>query len=269
MNLNRIQQLVNGLKDSLRFSNGAELIWQRVARRKSPVVHYEWHKKWHLYCDSRFGDHGSVKEVLGQGVYDTYIRQSARGESLSYVNVGANVGSFDIAVAGMGLAVPHALTVELNPWTFTRLAFNMAVNQREMVRLCNAGIAGESGSIYFVRRKDSVNDSIYSDANKPGAESREMPLVTIEQALREAGLGDKTFDLLKLDAEGAEYEIVEKSRREVLRKFAHIVMELHVPPKNRDPEKLYAKLAECGFECGDPKWTPAEGLALRFWTRRD
>jgi FkbM family methyltransferase len=183
------------------------------------------------------------------------------------LNVGANVGAFDVAVLAQGKSVPYALSAELNPFTFTRLAFNASANRMNTVRLCNGGIAGESGTMRFVARETSVTDCIFADEPAPGADFTEVSLFTLEQALANAGLSDKTFDLLKLDAEGAEFDIIEASSPELLRRFAHLVMEIHHPPPNRSPEKLYAKLKQSGFQGGDPTWTPADGHALRFWKR--
>lgn len=269
MKFKRLLQLGQGFSQSLRFSNPLELLWQRSFGRRLPVIHYEWKGRWHLYCNPHFGDHGSVKELLTEGVYDEALRVSARGNACSYINVGANVGAFDVAVASRGLAIPHALSVELNPWTFARLAFNVALNDFPTLRLLNAGIAGEPGSLAFSRRENSVTDSIFSDAPSSPGEGREVALVTLGQALVSTGLEGRTFDLFKLDAECAEYDIIETAAPTLLRSFRNIVMELHEPPPGRTPERLYAKLSEAGFVTRQPLWTPAEGPALRFWSRAD
>lgn len=263
----RLHDLLSGLSDSLKFSNKFGLIWQRVFQRDNPIVHYVWKGRWHVYGRHQSGDHGSIKEVLAQGAYDPCLNEVCENRSFTYVNVGANVGSFDIAVAARGIDVPYACTIELNPWTFSRLAFNISANGLFHVRTVNVGIAGEPGSIPFSPREDSVTDCIYNEVSNPAAVVQRVMLDTLEGALEKVDLAGRTFDLLKLDAEGAEYGIIKSIEPGTIRRFAHIVMEFHQPPAGESPDEIYSKLATCGFESREPRWAAGSPPQLRMFRR--
>ena len=57
------------------------------------------------------------------------------------------------------------------------------------------------------------------------------------------------FDVLKLDCEGAEWEIVDETPNDAWRRFAIIVAEIHEEPNCRHTPDIFQKLAEArGFE---------------------
>jgi FkbM family methyltransferase len=262
--LQRLNQQKNGLRDSFYFSNWPAIVWKRF--RKEPIIVYRFggHS---IECDTRLGDHYSAKEVLGRGVYDPYIRQACSGSACAYVNVGANVGAFDLAVARLGYEIPHALSIELNPHTYARLVCNLQRNHLESVKAFNAGIADASGTLAFTPCAHSLTDSIYS-ANRNAevlSETLSVPLQPLAEALEQNKLPEKSFDLLKLDCEGAEYAIIRSTPPEILKRFRHIVMELHPPPASESVSAVYDKLASCGFKTSMPRWTPEKPPELRFW----
>lgn len=261
----RLHALFSGLSDTLGFSNWPELLIQRTIGRENPIVHYVWKGKWHLYCCPQHGDHGSAKEVLAQHAYDAYFDQICGADGFSYINAGANIGAFDIAVASRGISIPYAVSIELNPWTFSRLAFNLAVNKLDSIHAINAGLAGRHDTIPFSARESSVTDCIYNESSTSGAPVKHVALETLEEILKSTSLTGKHFDLLKLDIEGAEYEVIESLSPELLARFSHIIMELHTPPKGRDPATIYKKFSETGFVTGEKQWKADEPPQLRYW----
>ena len=265
--LTTIRNKLAGFADSLAFSNRASILFQRLFRPGDPLVSYCWKEKWWLVCDARFMDAHAAKEVLARGCYQPWIRRSVRDGRLAYVNVGANIGAFDVAVAAEA-AIPAGLSVELNPRTFVRLNFNLEINGLLNVRTLNAGIAGAGGSLRFRATECSLGDGLFTA--QPSAQDGaaiEVPLFTLDEALTRSGLEAGEFDLLKLDCEGAEYGIVAGASPECLRRFRHIVAELHPEPASESARAFYAKLAECGFRSEQPEWVPAAETALRFWSR--
>ncbi len=255
---------------TLRFSNRWSLVMQRFLGRGCPVLAYVWDRRLTVVCNTKFYDHDSAKELLAEGAYDEYLQVSGKEGKLAYVNIGAHIGCFDLAVLKNNFEIPYALSVELNPLTYHRLCYNLDLNQLNQIRTVNAGVAKEPGQIEMVAQPYSRIDSIYL---KPGEEEREVAtrqvrLATLATLLEEAGLAGKDFHLLKVDCEGAEYEIFETLDAEALRPFANIVMELHPPQGDRQQiDQLYAKLEDAGFTTQQPQWDPREGNVLRFWSR--
>jgi FkbM family methyltransferase len=262
--MKKLINLIHGLRESLRFSNWPVLIAQRLFGRRVPIVVYEWKQKWIIACDSRFGDLNSPKELLARGVYDSYILKSIKSGNLDYVNVGANIGAFDIRVASM-CDSKQAIAMELNPVTHLRFLFNLQVNHLDHIKALNFGIAKTNGTIRIPNSPCSLSDNIFSTVAKEG-QTIECHLLTIQEALERAGATDMKFDLLKLDCEGAEYEIIENTPLTYLSRFENIVMELHPAPQGASPDRLYSKLQDAGFTCQMTGHIPDKN-GLLFWTR--
>jgi FkbM family methyltransferase len=262
----RLKEQINGLRDSFHFSNWPLILWKRLRKERTVVYRFSGHS---IECDTQLGDHYSAKEVLGRGVYDPYIRQACPHSTCAYVNVGANIGAFDLAIARLGYEIAYALSIELNPHTFARLVRNLERNHLDRVQPLNVGIADIRDTIEFTPCSHSLADSLYA-ANRKGtalAETLAVPLQPLEEALRSSGFYEKSFDLLKLDCEGAEYAIIRSTPCEILKCFRHIVMELHPPPASESVEAVYEKLGQCGFKTSSPAWDPRQPPELRFWTR--
>lgn len=258
----------SGFSDSLRFSNAGMLLWQRLFHRSVPLVTYVHRSRWYLVADARYGDHEMVKEVLARREYDPFLDEIIVDGACSYINIGANIGAFDIAVAAQA-NITHALAVELNPQTFIRLVANLQINGLKQVRTLNAGIAGQDGVLMFAPSNCSYTDSIFDscDAKASNGDASTVPLITLERALHDTYPDVSEWDLLKLDCEGAEYEIVETCPPEVLRRFRYAILELHRPPTGCSPEKLAAKLAACGFNLVPGSRQPKGDNELVFWKR--
>lgn len=264
----RLRDKLSGLRDSLAFSNRWPLICQRLLRPGDPIVSYCWDDRWWLVCDARFQDTRAAKEVLVGGCYAPWLQRSIRNGAVSYVNVGANIGAFDLVVAATA-AVPFAVSIELNPHTFRRLNFNLEINALREVRTLNAGVSRAPGTFHFQPTACSLSDGLFT-ANAPAGNDSAavpVPLFTLDGAIARSGLEAPEFDLLKLDCEGAEYAIVDGASPACLRRFRHIVAELHPEPDGESAAALYAKLAASGFRSDQPTWVSSPTTELRFWSR--
>lgn len=260
-----VQQKWHGFRCSLAFSNWGDLLLSRLLHPRRRLVVYEWRSRYWVACDTRMYDHCSPKEALAESAYDLYIRQSTRAGHCSYVNIGANIGAFDVAVASLA-SVPRGLSVEMNPRTFQRLGFNHQVNDFNTVRLLNCGVAGEAGMHQAALTACSLADSLWATSTtEEVVETVEVPLKTLAQCLSESGYEEGGFDLLKLDCEGAEYGIVRQSSPETLRRFRHIVMEMHPCPPGETADALRDKLAAVGFRPRKMEGKPAPAENLHFW----
>lgn len=264
-----IRNKLSGFRDNLAFSNRWSVIAQRLFHPGCPVVSYRWKKRWWLVCDTRCQDANAAKEVLARGCYDGFIARSARKGSLSYLNIGAHIGTFDIAVASLVGEVPFGCSVEMNPGTFSRLNFNLHLNGLVQVRTLNAGVGGENGTARVRATGCSLADNLFANDGAPasGGESFTIPILTLAKVLEQAGAADREFDLLKVDCEGAEYSIIEESAPAVLRRFANVVMELHPPTAGCSVDRLYRKMESSGFTTTGVQPRELTSGELRFWTR--
>jgi FkbM family methyltransferase len=263
--LHSLRDRWSGLQSCWKFSNRWQLILQRLLFRHYPIVTYLWKDRWFIVCDTRYVDHYSPQTLLADQEYGAWIKTSARAGACSYVNVGAHIGGFDVAVMDAAGSIPRAVSVELNPRTFAALQYNLAVNAFHTVRPLHAGVSGERGTIRFAASTCSLADSIFSESSADSAETVELPLITLQDALAQGGLLEHPLDLLKLDCEGAEYSIIRLSSPEILQKFRSLIMEIHAAPAGESFEALTAKLQACGFRVVEERAEPK----LMFWQRVD
>lgn len=165
---------------------------------------------------------------------------TVRPDDRRVVDAGANIGVFSSMVT---LRAKEATVVALEPFpaNFERLKGTLEAN----------GIAGRVdpkpwalvGVPGVVRMDDSPE--IASHSRRVGAETGvEVEGVTLEQLLERCGW-DRA-DLLKIDIEGAEYELFAQTPSAVLRRFDRIGLEYH---GGGDSEALFAKLRDAGFRC--------------------
>ena len=267
--LEAIRNKLSGLRENLAFSNRWSVIAQRLFHPGYRVVSYCWKKRRWIVCDTPCQDANAVKEVLAGGCYDGFIASSARDGRLSYVNVGTHIGTFDIAVAGLVAEVPFACSVEMHPGTFARLNFNLHLNGLSQVRTVNVGVGGETGTATICTSGSSLAHKLSTAPGGNGAagSGTSVPVLTLAALLDRAGAGDREFDLLKLDCEGAEYAIIEEAAPALLRRFAHLVIELHPTAVESSVDQLWRKLASCGFTPAGEQPVALTTGVLRFWTR--
>ena len=136
------------------------------------------------------------------------------------VDVGAHIGIFSLLVARR---FPHATVYAIEPDTnnYHALLQNIALNKLTNVTALNVAVAGAYGSTPFYTSRSSVAHSIV-DATV-GEETKMVDTIPLSKFPR--------IDVLKFDAEGAEYVLKE------IPNTSYIAIEIH-NIEGRDMEKL-------------------------------
>ena len=107
---------------------------------------------------------------------------------------------------------------------------NCVINGIKNVKVVRSPILGERGIPFNPDRKN-CGATIFERT----AQSKSDVSLTLEDiAVQDA--------VLKMDCEGAEHDIFDKSSRETIRKFSHIMMECH-----DGIDDIITRLIECGF----------------------
>ncbi|MGH7954001.1 MAG: FkbM family methyltransferase [Limisphaerales bacterium] len=230
------------------------------------MTHYIWRNQIFFICNPRLGDHRSLQECLCERAYDNLLDKCHfSSNQITYVNIGANIGAFDLLLIDRNLFVETGLAVELNPFTYLRCLLNFQTNQLTSVQLVNAGLAGVNGSLKFQPSANSRSDSIFAATSMSKNSGVEVELLTLETLLDKYSNRSIEFDLLKLDCEGAEYGVIRFSSIDVLRRFRHIIVEFHPEPENESVEAAYDKLKQAGFN--SMRMQPGKFLYTDLFTR--
>ena len=179
-------------------------------------------------------------ENLIEKVYDMYIPMLNKGDFV--VDVGAHIGSFSIHLAQK---FPNVRIIGLEPMSenFSLLKKNIELNHVEKsIRILPIGVAKKSEKrILYKDSGNSAGHTLYSTSKKFAST---IQCTTLQNLLNKYKIS--TCKLLKLDCEGAEYEILLNCPRAVLSKIENIIAELH--DQNQTPA-LLKKLEAYGFHC--------------------
>lgn len=166
------------------------------------------------------------------------------------VDGGANVGAFAILAARAGAEV---VAYEPHPPTFAALERNTAGLAVSCVRAALVGAAPAGGAVAF-----TVGASADTQGRVGGGgPSLEVPAVALTDAI-----GDGC-DLLKLDCEGAEFELLATTPVATLRRIRRIACEVH--GWAGAPKLLEERLRAAGFAVA--RLDKQDGLTLLFALR--
>jgi FkbM family methyltransferase len=161
-------------------------------------------------------------------------------ELRTIVDVGANVGAATLWFAGRA---PQATIVAVEPAaTATEsLSRNVLTNHLEdRVHVVRAALGDRTGTLYLDNSRSTVFARTSAQAS---ARSEVVPSVSLPELLDRFDLSE--VDLLKLDCEGAEFDVLLSCEEDVLRRIRLMVGEYHA--SGREVGTLTDRLEDAGF----------------------
>jgi FkbM family methyltransferase len=160
------------------------------------------------------------------------------------LDIGAHIGAFSLLAASLTRGA-YVFAYEPSPSTHRLLLDNISLNTRitqSAIVPCQSAVAGTRGvrKLYPAGTTAAGHSLCFGTVE----ESAEVQTVTLEDALDENSI--RICDFLKLDCEGAEYEILLSSSKSCLRRIKMIAAECHQVP-GQDADQLGRWLTEAGF----------------------
>ncbi|MBJ7608234.1 MAG: FkbM family methyltransferase [Candidatus Dormibacteraeota bacterium] len=167
-----------------------------------------------------------------------------QGEQLTVIDIGAHVGSFALAVCEL-LPGASVTSYEPSPTSVEYLRRNVEANGlSERVRTIAKAVGGGSEPVVLYEASDaSCVSSTTAWLAPAGAVQRTVESVSFDDVI---GPSQDDIDLLKVDCEGAEYEIVRGGSPSSWRRVRRLVIEHHAVPGESWSE-LRRSLADLGF----------------------
>lgn len=160
-------------------------------------------------------------EIFANGCYRRRLGRLSDG---AIVDIGANIGMFAIDCATRYPDV-HVHAYEPNPETFKTLQRNIADNGlAARVHVYNEAVGREPGILRLWQSDGSIAATGYPTASDERGASIDVPLVDLATVLRRAG---RRVDVLKIDAEGAEADILEGTPPALLQAVDQVIGEYH------------------------------------------
>ncbi len=138
-----------------------------------------------------------------------------------FVDVGANIGGYALAVAALAGPEARILAIEPLPEIFGRLVYNIRLNPFGTVKALELAVADTDGDMSLFVDRYNLGQSSLKIITAAESRSLRVPVRKLQTILRDEGF--ERVDALKLDVEGAEDLILEEF-------FAHA------------PERLYPGL---------------------------
>lgn len=230
-------------------------------RKHARVLHQPW-KYWIAICAKlvphlwpfavhlRLRDGGSIavvdfmtlyiyKEVFVDGCYDPPLASSPKA---TVIDIGANTGLFALRAKQLH---PHAAIwcYEPSPVNYAQLNANLARSRFEDCSASRKGVGGKARTERLYLHKGNIGGHSIDATLADTTTYVDIELVDLESVL--AALGGRACDLLKIDCEGAEYEIIMSIDSVLADRIDRIVFES--TPSRYDLGALLGHLEALGY----------------------
>ena len=165
-----------------------------------------------------------LNEVFIEGCYSKGIQTDLADGVI--VDVGANIGAATLDWASQ-FTNATIYAYEPNPTTNRTLRSNIEVNKLGgQVTIYNEAVGRENGQVRLWSNVPSLLASSYGDLPpQTGGKLINVPMVDLNEVVRRAE--GKQVDLLKIDAEGAEADILDGAVASTLKQINAVVLEYH------------------------------------------
>lgn len=148
-----------------------------------------------------------VAEIFFEEVYDGFFRLASNSTVL---DIGAHAGGFSVKIAKRVRREGLVIAVEPDPSNFKFLIRNIRINKLRNVIPVNVALAEKTGKVKLYLGRRTYTPSITRPTNR----CVEVRAETLDSVVRRLKL--RRVDFIKIDAEGAELEIL-KSGEDTLK----------------------------------------------------
>ncbi len=198
---------------------------------------------------ARTTDRTAVKEVWAREIYTKHGFDIH--ESDVVFDLGGHIGTFAI-MAGAKAKKGKVFAFEPMTDNYEVLLSNIALNSLENVRAENVAVSKEIGKrIFYLSTPEAGRKVGYGTGghsffkSKERGTSIEVATSTLDALIKKYQV--EKINYLKLDTEGAEFDILYNTSKENLQKIDKIAMELH-PFEENTKEKMLKFLEGHGFK---------------------
>lgn len=183
---------------------------------------------WNVFYEV-FVEHAYTPEGFGLSTADTVI------------DIGAHIGIFSLYAASKVKKVYAFEPVQAN---FHLLQENVKMNHCDNVVAVRAAVSDTIGTKNIFVSTSSVSHSLH--IQEAGAAQELVPTISLEGILRQHNI--TAIDFLKMDCEGAEYDILFNCPPEILGKINRISMECHHTGEGKNAKAMESFLRQSGFQ---------------------
>ncbi len=165
------------------------------------------------------------------------------------IDIGGHTGMFSIYVRELNQNI-SIFTFEPEEKNYKALKENFLINHIKGVFSKNLAVSGKKGDRLLYLSSDSHNHSLINESDNNEIKTQKIQSTSLQDIIEKANkiLNKSYCDLVKMDCEGAEFEIIEETPLEVFQKIKNIYIEYHKYLPSFDPQKIKQKLEQTGFK---------------------
>ena len=173
---------------------------------------------------------------------NVYLKNFNINENATVIDIGSHIGLFSIYVA-QKLKNCKIFCFEPNLENYNVLMENIEINSIKNISTFNNAVSSKSGIIKFYNsQKDFAANSMYEKVG----EEIQVQSITLENIIEKNKI--KKCNLLKMDCEGAEYDILMNIPEKILEKIDNITLETKGKGEfEYTSDDLILKLKSSGF----------------------
>lgn len=218
-----------------------------------------WNYRLHLKDGPIFEINHFLNSLVIKEVFFDHDYRPMTKDVQNVVDIGANIGTCTIY---MSMRFPQAqiYSLEPDPRTFKLLKTNLDLNKRQNVTIINQAVSNKSGKTSFYSCQANGLSSL-NKTNLPYKVTKtQVSLISLPEFMRKYHL--KQIDILKIDAEGAEFDILLKTPRFPFKLIREIILEYHDKLTNHHHEEIVAKLHKVGYKLITRPHPLEEGIGI-------
>jgi len=218
-------------------------------------------KKWHIQIRDE-SDAAVLHEILEAKEYG-FAEQTIRNAKAAILDVGAHSGMFVLWCRAINAEVP-IFAFEPEPNNFSILKTHIAENHLKNVIAKQVAVSDSVGETQLQISDDSMNHALLVKLDTD-AKTIKVQTTSLERILKQNHLS--SVDLIKLDVEGAEYQILESTPKETFARIRAIACETH-KIEGHSPEELKRFLESIGYKVLLTKNPRVQELGYLWATKR-
>lgn len=198
-----------------------------------PLVYFNLIKKSHIVFETKSGlkiklrvNSTDLMAFTNVWLVEEYSLKNFKFQNIeNVIDVGAHIGLFALYVSQF-FKSGKIICFEPIKENYQMLLSNLEINHIKNVVCYNKAVSKSDSQIRIYLNSDESGHSMF----EPQKDFVDVDSVSLSKVLDEHNMD--SVDLLKLDCEGAEYEIIENFPKKRFNQIKKIVMEYHLVDKN-------------------------------------
>jgi FkbM family methyltransferase len=224
----------------LNIKNWPEFLWLHFFKHKNKMI-INFRNGYTIEVRPRFSDVTMLMESWGMKYYNPPGFEMHENDIV--IDIGAHIGSFTL-YASKFVTTGKIYSFEPLPENYSMLIKNVKINNIQNIKTYKIAISNYTGTshLHLYDGPHTGSSSLYERNSK---KKIKIKTITLEKFIKENKI--KQIDFIKIDCEGAEYDILFNAPDKVLAIIKKISMEYHDSINNHKHNELMTFFRKKGF----------------------